>query len=93
MCHYPMNGEMKMTVKKTFTINEQNSAFIDREVKNGEFNSGSEMVRTGLRLLEEQQLKLAELRHEVDKGFNSYQAGNYTSYSSAEALAKDIIER
>lgn len=82
-----------MTVKKTFTINEQNSAFIDREVKNGEFNSGSEMVRTGLRLLEEQQLKLAELRHEVDKGFKSYQAGNYTSYSSAEALAKDIIER
>ena len=83
--------EIVMPVKKTFTINEQNDAFIERALDQGEFSNASEMVRAGLRMLETEQLKLAELRHEIDKGIKSYNEGRYTVYASAKDLHKDII--
>lgn len=80
-----------MPVKKTFTINEQNDAFIERSLDKGEFSNASEMVRAGLRMLETEQLKLAELRHEIDKGIKSYNEGHSTVYATAKDLQNDII--
>lgn len=80
-----------MPVKKTFTINEQNDAFIKRSLNQRDFSNASEIVPTGLYLLETKKLKLTELRHEIDKGIKSYDEGNYRAYASAKDLHKDII--
>lgn len=53
--------------------------FVDQNVKTGRFASASEVVREGLRLLEQRQaedvLKLDALRAAVDVGFDDMRAG------------------
>jgi antitoxin ParD1/3/4 len=40
--------------------------FVERIVKEGRYNSASEVVREGLRLVEEREAKLKELRDEIN---------------------------
>ena len=53
--------------------------FVDQNVKTGRFTSASEVVREGLRLLEQRQaedaLKLEALRTAVAAGFDDMRAG------------------
>jgi antitoxin ParD1/3/4 len=62
---------------------EQNS-FIKAQVKKGRFGSASEAMRAGLRLLEEQELKIESLRAAITKGEES---GPATDFDMAEYLA------
>lgn len=56
---------------RSFALGERFERFIDRQVKNGRFNNASEVVRAGLRLLEDDEqtrrLKIADLRAMVDE--------------------------
>lgn len=44
---------MARVVKRTFSLTEEQAAFIDRKVASGNFVSGSEVVRDGLRGMQE----------------------------------------
>ncbi|MDX8469386.1 type II toxin-antitoxin system ParD family antitoxin [Mesorhizobium sp. VK23B] len=57
-----------MPKNTSVTLGDQYDAFIRRQVENGRFGSASEAVRAGLRLLEEQELKLEQLRAAIDEG-------------------------
>lgn len=52
---------------RSFALDEQLEAFIDRQVELGNYNDADEVVRAGLRLLElqdrERQLELEEVRN------------------------------
>jgi len=52
----------------SFSLGEHFSNFIDEKVEQGRYGSASDVVRAGLRLLEEQEAKLAALRAAIDEG-------------------------
>ncbi len=44
---------MAKVVKRTFSLTEEQAKFIDSQVESGKFASGSEVVRDGLRTMQE----------------------------------------
>ncbi|UAA37608.1 type II toxin-antitoxin system ParD family antitoxin [Paraneptunicella aestuarii] len=50
------------------TLGEHFGQFIEQKVQQGRFESTSEAVRAGLRLLEEQEMKLDILRKKLEVG-------------------------
>lgn len=78
---------------KSVALGEHFERFIADQVSNGRFNNESEVVRAGLRLLEEHELKLKELRALIDEGDRAYSEGRFTSYESSDALIADVVTR
>ena len=68
---------------------------VNRKVKSGLYNSASEVIREGLRRLQEddelKNLRREELRREILKGMEQMRNGQYKSYNSAEELIEDVI--
>jgi antitoxin ParD1/3/4 len=60
---------------RSFALGDRFEAFIESQVKSGRYNNASEVVREGLRLLEDYDLTLRsraeELRTLVDEGLSS----------------------
>ena len=46
-------------------------AFIQTSIMSGRYNNASEVVRSGLRLLEDQEQRMAALRSAIEEGMNS----------------------
>ncbi len=67
---------------------------VSQKVKSGLYNSASEVVREGLRLIREQdqlrEIKLEELRREIQLGIDSLERGEGRSYASARDLIDEI---
>jgi antitoxin ParD1/3/4 len=57
---------------RSYALGEHLEAFVDAQVRSGRYNNASEVVRAGLRVLEDQErardLETAELRRLVDAG-------------------------
>ena len=73
--------------KKSFVIGERFEAFIDKQVASGRFNNASEVIRAGLRLLEDEEAKLQELRAHIAQGDADIAAGHVTDVESPEHLS------
>ncbi|HEX8620508.1 MAG TPA: type II toxin-antitoxin system ParD family antitoxin [Allosphingosinicella sp.] len=56
-------------------LGEQLEAFITEAVKNGRYGSRSEVLREGVRLVQEREAKWARLEAEIQKGLNDLDAG------------------
>jgi antitoxin ParD1/3/4 len=63
------------------SLTPQLEDMINSKVESGQYNSASEVVREGLRLLQERDLtreeKLRWLRGEIEKGIDDLEAGRY----------------
>jgi antitoxin ParD1/3/4 len=55
----------------SFSLDEHYSAFIEEQVASGRYRSASDVVRAGLRLLEEQETQLRALREALIEGERS----------------------
>ncbi|THB64226.1 MAG: type II toxin-antitoxin system ParD family antitoxin [Desulfovibrio sp.] len=66
------------------TLGEHFDTFIARQVKEGRFNSASEAIRAGLRLLEEREAKLKALQLALVEGEKSGVADSSLKKLSAE---------
>ena len=68
-------------------LSEQQSEFIQRCVKGGDFRNASEVVRAGLRLLALQsaqdKIKLKHVRSLVKEGFDSLDRGEFETVDQA----------
>ncbi len=82
-----------MSANKSYTLSDHYENFITSQVANGRFNNASEVVRAGLRMLEDYETRMKELRAQIDEGDRAVAAGDVTAYDSPEALTADIIKR
>lgn len=60
-----------MSKNTSITLGSYFDQFIQGVLKEGRYKNASEVVRAGLRLLEEEEQKLIALRHAIDEGVNS----------------------
>lgn len=60
--------------------------FIDHTLSEGRFKNASEVVRAGLRLLEEEENRLILLKNAVQEGINSGRAENFDPNKHLESL-------
>jgi antitoxin ParD1/3/4 len=60
-----------MSKNTSFSLGEHFSNFVETQVAQGRYSSASDVVRAGLRLLEEQEAKLAALRAALIEGEQS----------------------
>ena len=62
------DSENPMSKNTSFALGEHFASFVDSQLATGRYGSASEVVRAGLRLLEEQETKLAALRAALELG-------------------------
>ena len=55
----------------SFSLGDHFTAFVEAEIANGRYASASEVVRAGLRLLEEREAHLTHLRNALREGEDS----------------------
>ncbi|AOG03604.1 MULTISPECIES: type II toxin-antitoxin system ParD family antitoxin [unclassified Bosea (in: a-proteobacteria)] len=58
----------------SISLSDHFVSFIEAEVEKGRYGSASEVVRAGLRLLEDQEARIAALRAALDEGEASGEA-------------------
>ena len=73
-----------MAKNTSISLGEHFEGFINQEVKSGRYGSASEVVRAGLRLLEDNESKMNTLRKLLTEGEQS----GLASYSHAEFIAE-----
>jgi antitoxin ParD1/3/4 len=81
--------------RKTVALTDKDDRFITEQIASGEYGNASEVVRAGLRLLEQEQLKLTALRQAVAKGDADIAAGRSKTYQAGELAAemRDVLPR
>ncbi len=82
-----------MGTNKSYSLGNHYEKFISNQVAQGRFNNGSEVVRAGLRMLEDYESRMNELRTLIDEGDSAITKGRVKTYADAEELTADIVKR
>jgi antitoxin ParD1/3/4 len=79
---------MSNAEKRTFSLPPEHADFIDAKVASGAYASGSEVVRAGLRALQERDAAVEKwLREEVAPAYDALKADPARARPAAEAFA------
>ncbi len=73
-----------MAKNTSITLGGHFDEFITRQLKSGRYGSASEVVRAGLRMLEDSESKLEHLRYLLQEGENS----GFIDYSYEKLIAE-----
>ncbi len=79
--------------KKTYSIGEHYNSFIARQVDGGRFRNASEVVRAGLRMLEDYEARLRDVRALIDSADEQIAAGKGVEFSTAQDLTNEVVKR
>lgn len=79
--------------KKSYVVGDHYEAFIAKKVSGGRFNNASEVVRAGLRMLEDYETRLSEVRALVDEADAAFAAGKGLEFASAGDITEAVIVR
>jgi antitoxin ParD1/3/4 len=84
---------MSGTEKRTFSLPPEHAAFIDAKVKSGSYASGSEVIRAGLRALQERDEAIERwLREEVASTYDEVKSGQSKTHPASNVF-KEIRAR
>jgi antitoxin ParD1/3/4 len=79
--------KLKIMSKNTsITLGSYFDQFIQSTLREGRYKNASEVVRAGLRLLEEEEQKIIALRHAIDEGINSGLAEDFNPEEHLKSL-------
>lgn len=82
---------------RNVVLTDQQAAMIERLVHRGRYQNASEVLRDGLRLVQqreaEDKARLAALRQAAKAGLQDFAAGRYRSFADGEALRKHLAAR
>ena len=68
------------------SLGEYYESFVDKKVSAGRFKNASEVLRAGLRLLEEEEIKIVALKKAIDDGIKSGIATNFNAKNHLATL-------
>jgi antitoxin ParD1/3/4 len=77
-----------MSKNTSITLGSYFDQFIQNLLREGRYKNASEVVRAGLRLLEEEEQKIIALRRAIDEGINSGLVENFDPKEHLEAIHK-----
>lgn len=72
----------------SFSLGEHWEAFIRGEIASGRYASASEVMREGLRALEERNVKLEALRAHLAEGLAQAERGEFVDYSLEDLISE-----
>src|SRR5690348_15127571 len=79
---------------KNVVVTQRQAKMIDRLVSSGQYQNASEVLREGLRLIEErtreEKAKLRALREAIQVGIDDLEAGRYTALRSSEEIRQHL---
>lgn len=75
-----------MARNTSVAIGDHFEEFIDNKIASGRYKNASEVIRAGLRLLEEEEIKLLALKREISEGIKSGPANNFSPKKHLEKL-------
>ena len=79
-----------MAKNTSITIGDHFATFVEEQVSQGRYGNASEVIRAGLRLLEEREAKLKALRAAIDEGLAS---GPAEEFDVETFIAEKDLER
>ena len=82
-----------MAVNKSFSLGPHYDEFIAHQVANGRFGNATEVVRAGLRMLEDYETHMKDLRAAIDQADASLEAGKGRTYKDPTKLVETVIQR
>jgi len=78
---------MSAVHKRTFSLSAEQSAFIDEKIKSGQFATGSEVIRAGLRALQERDDAVHHwFQNEVAMTYDNAKEGRGSTMSVGDAF-------
>lgn len=80
-----------MANNRSFSLGDQLDAFVNAQVAAGRFGNATEVIRAGLRMLQDYEAKMAELRQMIDQADHSIAAGKGKHYRDASQARQSII--
>lgn len=70
----------------SISLGDYFESFVETKISQGRFNNASEVIRAGLRLLEEEENLVSSLKNEINKGLNSGRAKRFNPKKNLKAL-------
>jgi antitoxin ParD1/3/4 len=70
----------------SISLGDHFEEFVDAKISTGRFKNASEVIRAGLRLLEEEETKIIRLKHAITDGIESGLAKNFDPKKHLEKL-------
>ncbi|HWQ33085.1 MAG TPA: type II toxin-antitoxin system ParD family antitoxin [Blastocatellia bacterium] len=80
----------------TITLKPEIEEIVNERVRSGAYRSAEEVILTGLRLLQAQEEKLAELKPALQAGLDDIRNGRFTTATTddeLDSLAAEIISQ
>jgi len=79
-----------MAKNTSVTLGEHFEQIIEKAIQSGRFSSASEVLRAGLRMVDERERKIALLRQAIEAGERSGYVKNFDPVKHLEKLKKGL---